>query len=724
MKNKTKSTAEVAGLIKVSKDTLLRWLKHGLIKEPKRDNRGWRLFSEAEVQSIIKYAENQRSAAGSVMETSIPYSGDADKVTNNHIEDLDHISFNVHILSGIYRRANDLMRNIDGLQPQEAFDELLKYMSLKEILEKHDAASLSPFALSADDNLSAAQKEQAAQLRQYFAKHFHAMGKAASDLWKEGQFRLSDKCLIALHDLFQPLHFGSIQFDLRSAALREFLSPQTRKALGIFLTPDEVARLMVEVVSPTPQDRVCDPACGTATFLIEVLKYWQKHNSQRDKSKTSEFTVFGIDKNPRMLLLAELNLHNNTHCVFRSKLTDSLTKGNIKAGSCNAIFTNPPFGVNIEKKTIDLSIYEAAKVISANSARKIPSEILFLELCLRSLSPGGILAIVLPRSVVTNGTLDSARHIFDKLGHVFAIVALPAETFQATGTQTTTVLVFAKRYSQEDNRKDSVRICYAKVTNIGYDATGRKREGSQLTDLAKHMRECIEGQKESGICSLSIPVPKDETFSRLPTLLTEHSKRGGTLRLGDLLTLATCGRTPPRASYTPDGLFVVKVGNLTGNGIDWSPRDRNFVNPVNYKTNEDRWLKTNDILLTAAAHSPVYIAKKVDIVSAIPSEIGGKASFVGEVLLLRPDPDKIDPFVLLAYLRLPSVTKEIQALIKGQTAHLYAEDILNLLVDSAIKKPGEKIRKLAELMRLEAEQFAELNRTMFAQKMLAAELSN
>lgn len=723
MKTQIRSTAEVASLVNVSKDTILRWLKQGLIKEPKRDKRGWRVFSEAEVKSIVTYAGNQRSTAGTVLDASTPYAADTEKAASEVFKDTDHALFNVHLLSGIYRRAHDLMRNIDGLQPQEAFDELLKYMSLKEIMEKHGINSLSHFTLSADESISSAQVERASQLRQCFSKHFRAMGRAASDLWKEGRFRLSDKCLIALHDLFQPLHFGSIPFDLRSAALREFLSPQTRRSLGIFLTPDEVARLMVEVVSPNSHDRVCDPACGTATFLIEVLKYLQKQKAQGYNGRSSDFTVFGIDKNPRMLLLAELNLHNNSRCVFRSKLADSLDKGTIGGGSCDAIFTNPPFGVSLDKKTVDLSIYESVKGMSSNGSRRIPSEILFLELCLRSLSPGGTLAIVLPRSVVTNGTLDPARRVFDKLGYVFAIVSLPAETFQATGTQTTTVLLFARRYAPEDDRKENVRVCCIKVSNVGYDATGRRREGNQLVGLAKQIRDCIEGQKESDICTLAPPVAKDESFSRLPALLAGDTNRGGTLRLGDLLILATCGRTPPRASYTSDGLFVVKVGNLTGNGIDWSPRDRNFVAQATYRINGDRMLKTNDILLTAAAHSPVYIAKKVDIVAEIPAEVGGKASFVGEVLLLRPDPQKIDPFVLLAYLRLPTVTKEIQALIKGQTAHLYADDVINLRIDARIRKPGEKLREISDLLRLETKKFAELNRIMFAQTRLAAALN-
>lgn len=728
MRTKTKTTAEVAVSTGVSKDTILRWLRQGLINEPKRDKRGWRVFSASEASAILDYVENHVSPGKKVRESRLAYAAIAAPLAapDEHPDELDHVSFNVHVLSGIYRRAHDLMRNIDGLQPQEAFDELLKYISLKETIEKHGLNPSSPFTLMGDDGLSSVQAEQAGKLRKIFADHFQEMGQGAAALWKDAQFRLSDKCLIQLHDLFQPLQFSSIPFDLRSAALREFLAAHTRKALGIFLTPDEVARMMVEFVSPHPGDKVCDPACGTATFLIEVLKHWQRQNATAYDAKKTDYTVFGIDKNPRMLLLADLNLHHTRRCVFRSRLADSLAKGTIKQNTCDAIFTNPPFGVNLDDKSINLSLYESARMLALGGLRRVPSEVLFLELCLRSLSPGGTLAIVLPRSVVTNGSLDAARRAFDQYGYVQAIVSLPSETFQATGTQTTTVVLFARKYAESEDRKATVRICVANVSNVGYDTTGRRRDGNQLNDLAKHLAATISSQKDVATCSLTVAVSKSETFSRLPELLAKRVARNKTVCLSEILKIVTCGRTPPRASYTPEGLFVVKVGNLTGNGIDWSPRDRNFVDPSVYRVNSngERYLRTGDILLTAAAHSPVYIAKKVDIVTAIPPEVGSKASFVGEVMLLRVDEEKVDPFVLLAYLRLPSVMKEIQAMIRGQTAHLYPDDVLNLTVDERVVKPDQTLKKLADLARQEADKFAELNKIMFRKTTLAAELDN
>lgn len=53
------STAEVARRAGIHRDTLLRWLRKGLVQEPSRDRHGWRLFSEAQAGAIIAFAKSK-----------------------------------------------------------------------------------------------------------------------------------------------------------------------------------------------------------------------------------------------------------------------------------------------------------------------------------------------------------------------------------------------------------------------------------------------------------------------------------------------------------------------------------------------------------------------------------------------------------------------------------------------------------------------------------------
>ena len=126
-------------------------------------------------------------------------------------------------------------------------------------------------------------------------------------------------------------------------------------------------------------------------------------------------------------------------------------------------------------------------------------------------------------------------------------------------------------------------------------------------------------------------------------------------------------------------------------------------------------LERNDILLTSSAHSPVYIAKKVDIVGSIPEWVGGAASYVGEVMMLRPKKD-IDPYVLVAYLRLPSTRRQVQSMVRGQTAHLHPKDLLEMQVPSALVKPTLEIKRLAERIKEESQFSEKMNELAFEQR--------
>lgn len=141
-------------------------------------------------------------------------------------------------LSGLYRRAHDMMRNIDGLQPQEAFDELLKFLFFKQTNE--DISPKLPFpveviSLSKEDIL-------AKEVRELFAGYVETSNSWFRELWKDQKFHLSDTALVTLYELFRDIEFSKVPFDIRSSALKEFLSSEMRRGLGIYLTPDDVVK--------------------------------------------------------------------------------------------------------------------------------------------------------------------------------------------------------------------------------------------------------------------------------------------------------------------------------------------------------------------------------------------------------------------------------------------------------------------------------------------------
>lgn len=606
-------------------------------------------------------------------------------------------------LSTVYESAHNVMRNTDGLQPQEAFDELLKYMLFKQCNEKTSQQVHLTRQLNLSGGFHYGGSESAKQIRELFAEYLSQFTPSARDAWSDTNIRLSDDALLSVHHLFSEIELSTIDIDARSAALRMFLSPELRRGLGIYLTPDEVVRCVVQAAAPPNDAVVFDPACGSGTFLVEVAKYW-KENDLPVKGK-----LLGGDINSRMVLIADLNLGYRDSVDFECRVSDAITPRSMNdwppLNSVDFIFTNPPFGVYVD--------YEALSNLAVNSrgkGAKLPSEVIFIERCLRWLKPGGLLSVVVPRSVLTNATLHEARCALDELGVMEGVMNLPPETFTATGTQTNTSVLFIRKRDLGLDNKKNILTHVLDVSNVGFDSTGRTRKGSELPDAGAAMRKAIlDGKGVDPIVSLEIS--SKHSVSKYITTLNES--RGGEdfVRLGDLVELAETGRTPARTSYADSGAFIVKVGNLTGHGIDWTPRDRNFVNP---KSVSDRLtVQPGDILLTSSAHNPIYIARKVDIVGDIPIHVGKSITFVGEVLRLRARPDRIDPFQLLAILRHPSTKEDIRQLIRGQTAHLKPSDLLELRVDETLVSSD-----LVENLRAELQLSQQINLIRHEQRVL------
>ncbi|MEW6213545.1 MAG: N-6 DNA methylase, partial [Acidobacteriota bacterium] len=336
-----------------------------------------------------------------------------------------------YALSALYRRAHDSMRNIDGLQPQEAFDELLKFLFFKQANEDKGPTLFFPPSPS-----KAEIKKLADEVRKVFSGYIETFNSWFRELWKDRQFHLSDNALVTLCQLFRDTNFSKVSFDIRSAALKEFLSPEMRRGSGVYFTPDTVVKMMVEFVNPTIEQKVYDPACGSGTFLIETLKHYSAHENGR------KISVWGTDKNPRMLLLAELNLGHFSEITFNRRATDALFPEGEDTWPCansfDVIFTNPPFGVMLESASFDLRRFQTSRNAGGREVARLPSEILFIEQSLSYLKPSGVLAIVLPKSVVTNSTFHAARRALDRQGYIYAAVILPPETFATTGTQAST----------------------------------------------------------------------------------------------------------------------------------------------------------------------------------------------------------------------------------------------------------------------------------------------
>lgn len=145
---------------------------------------------------------------------------------------------------------------------------------------------------------------------------------------------------------------------------------------GQFRTPKHIRDMMVALLRPTPDDVICDPACGTAGFLISAAEYIRAHyesgmtTEQWEHFAGPAFT--GYDTDPTMLRISAMNLmlHSIHHPDVRYR--DSVSKENDVNAAFTMCLANPPFKGSIDAE----SISDSLKAVT--STKK--TELLFLAL--------------------------------------------------------------------------------------------------------------------------------------------------------------------------------------------------------------------------------------------------------------------------------------------------------------------------------------------------------
>lgn len=172
---------------------------------------------------------------------------------------------------------------------------------------------------------------------------------------------------------------------------------------GQFRTPKQIREMMVELMQPTPDDTICDPACGTAGFLVSASEYIRKHyedtmtQEQWEHFAGEAFTGFDTDRTMLRISAMNLMLHSITNPEIDYK--DSVSKQNQIHDNYTMCLANPPF-----KGTVDAeSINDDLKAVT--NTKK--TELLFLALFLRMLKK----ADAALASCLTVFCLEAARHI-------------------------------------------------------------------------------------------------------------------------------------------------------------------------------------------------------------------------------------------------------------------------------------------------------------------------
>ncbi|ASU79121.1 SAM-dependent DNA methyltransferase [Actinopolyspora erythraea] len=280
---------------------------------------------------------------------------------------------------------------------------------------------------------------------------------------------------------------------------------------GQFRTPRHIIRLIVEMMEPQPGDEICDPACGTAGFLVAAAEYVERthHDAllapeQRKHFNNSMFHGFDFDNT--MLRIGSMNmlLHSIENPDIR--YLDSLGEGAAdEADKYSLILANPPFAGSLD--------YES----TANDLQKVvktkKTELLFLTLFLRLLKPGGRAAVIVPDGVLFGSSKahKAIRKLLVEEHQLNAVVKLPSGVFKPYAGVSTAILFFTKTNS---GGTDQVWF---------YDVAA---DGFSLDDKRIPL---LDDDKLGAVLNEGVTLTEDEhAKNNLPDVLTRWHQRTGT----------------------------------------------------------------------------------------------------------------------------------------------------------------------------------------------------
>lgn len=363
-------------------------------------------------------------------------------------------------------------------------------------------------------------------------KHFNDLFQAAKNRphWKtifdEGEvLKLSGDALKLCAAALEPVSLGQTDLDAVDAAFEYLVNPEQKGQKGQYFTPRPVIKVAVRMIAPDLDEKVIDPACGSAGFLIHTIKYIQeKYDLNRDAMyKYANDYVYAVDFDDRLKKVAKtmmiiagdgkanvFGVNSLDHRAWQASPAREAIgefRKDVHDGDFDIVLTNPLFSGKISNKSqlSAFDLYELAregKIVSDDEAddasvefsapkKKVSvtglsRDVLFIERSLDLLKPGGRMAVVLPQGNLNNYGTSALRDYLFSRARLLAVIGLPYNTFKPfTNTKTSLVLL---QKNDGVPVKDDYDVFMAVSDNSGKNNRGeyvyRRNDAGVLIDEA------------------------------------------------------------------------------------------------------------------------------------------------------------------------------------------------------------------------------------------------
>lgn len=408
----------------------------------------------------------------------------------------------------VFDQCHDILRTQKGLDARGRLYEMCKLILVKLYEEEREESGMeNRFTIKAIKKA----KKLGIDATSFINKSFEELRtkKLVGLFNADERIELKSHTIEEIVELLEIYSLRKTREDVLGVAFETFLKgTMTGRELGEFFTPREVVEFMVKLVDPQIGEKILDPACGSGGFLIwsffHILNKIRTNVTDNEerlrlKEELVNECLWGIDIDSYLERLCKINLkiHGDGYKhIYRADSLD-LVDDNVevehkgirkklktiveKEGGFDVILTNPPFGSGPGKDITEKKILE--KYENGRGKRRQNPQILFLELCIRLLKPGGRMAIVLPDGILNNAGKDYVR-IRDFVRReciIRGVISLPEGTFIPYGSGIKASILFLQKKKNPEEEQGDIFMAIARF--VGYDTHTQRYKQIIKNDL-------------------------------------------------------------------------------------------------------------------------------------------------------------------------------------------------------------------------------------------------
>ncbi|MBR4986578.1 MAG: N-6 DNA methylase [Proteobacteria bacterium] len=307
--------------------------------------------------------------------------------------------------------------------------------------------------------------------------------------------------------------------DVIGTAYEIYVASHLKGERGQYFTNRLVVNMMVKMSSPTENDIILDPACGSGGFILTAMNYIFDKIDSSARSKTSKeilkrnvvHQIFGVDISPKLVKIAKANmlLGKDGHIgIEHANSLDSISCLSNRfnelcgIGKPTIILTNPPFGSGHDLRIKEGNILSQYKIghqwevedgiikytNKLNDRQGVAPELLFIEKCLNWVSDNGVIGIVMAKGQLDNREAYAIRRYLCEKTQILAIVNLHEDTFEPFCGSKASVVFLQKK----SNPNKDYRIFMAISKKVGQTSRGeaifkRDSDGKPIIVNGQHL---------------------------------------------------------------------------------------------------------------------------------------------------------------------------------------------------------------------------------------------